>query len=237
VTLYGSGDFHHVTLAILEQLREPFNLLVLDKHPDWMRGVPFLHCGTWLRHALRLPALRRVFHCGGEADFDNRYYWLAPWDEIRAGRVVLFPARRRFVRGRWSGIAVNTLLKDGLLTADLLRDSLQPFGAELARYPLYVSIDKDVLVAADAAVNWDSGLLRLADAVAVVETFVTAAGGRLAGADLLGDWSVVRLGHWLNRLCDRLDHPNLLVDGADAATRNGKANAALLAALFPAFRR
>ncbi len=32
VTLYGSGDFHHVTLALLRQIRRPFNLLVLDKH-------------------------------------------------------------------------------------------------------------------------------------------------------------------------------------------------------------
>ena len=78
VTFYGSGDFHHVTLALLRRIREPFNLLVLDKHPDWMRGIPFLHCGTWLRHALRLPHLRRVFHCGGETDFDNAYRWLPP---------------------------------------------------------------------------------------------------------------------------------------------------------------
>src|SRR5262249_38384964 len=113
VTLYGSGDFHHVTLALLERVRGPFNLLALDNHPDWMRGIPFLHCGTWLWHALRLPALRRVFHCGGEADFDNAYRWLAPWSEIRAGRVVVFPARRRFRRGGWAGVEVRPLQADG----------------------------------------------------------------------------------------------------------------------------
>src|SRR5262249_35571478 len=96
VTLYGSGDFHHVTLALLARVDRPFNLLVLDNHPDWMRAIPFLHCGTWLRHALRLPNLRRVFHCGGETDFDNGYRRLAPWAEIASGRVVVLPARRRF---------------------------------------------------------------------------------------------------------------------------------------------
>src|SRR6266852_1895599 len=60
LTFYGSGDFHHVTLALLRRLQMPFNLLVLDKHPDWMRGVPVMHCGTWLHHALRLPNIRRV---------------------------------------------------------------------------------------------------------------------------------------------------------------------------------
>jgi hypothetical protein len=232
VTLYGSGDFHHVTLALLGRIRGPFNLLVLDKHPDWMRGIPFLHCGTWLRHALRLPGLQRAFLCGGETDFDNTYRWLAPWPEIVDGRVVVFPARRRFVRGGWAGIPVRPLLAGGNSPAAALRDGLEPFHDDLRRYPLYVSIDKDVLTPEDAAVNWDSGLLRLPEAVATVETFLAAAGGRLAGADVLGDWSPVRLGHWLNRLCDRLDHPSPQLDPADAADRNRRANAALLRVLL-----
>ncbi len=237
VTLYGSGDFHHVTLALLGRLRGPFNLLVVDGHPDWMRGIPFLHCGTWLRHALRLPGLRRVFHCGGETDFENGYRHLAPWREVRSGRVVVFPSRRRFARGVWSRLDVRPLLADGIPPAETLRDALRPFRDELARIPLYVSIDKDVMIAEDAAVNWDSGHLRLADAASVVSTFLGAAGGRLAGADLLGDWSPIVLGHWLNRLCDRVDHPSPSHDPASAAERNRRANAALLQALLPDFGR
>jgi hypothetical protein len=231
VTLYGSGDFHHVTLALLERLAGPFNLLVLDMHPDWMRGIPFLHCGTWLHHALRLPGLRRVFHCGGERDFDNGYGSLAPWREIRDGRVVVFPARRRYTRGRWSRLPVRPLLAEGASPGEVLADALRPFRRELGEVPLYVSIDKDVLVADDAAVNWESGLLRVDEAVSVVETFVQAAGGRLAGADLLGDWSAVRLGHWLSRLCDRIDRPSVVHEPSEAAAVNQRANAALLRAL------
>src|SRR4051812_2558794 len=37
LSFIGSGDFHHVSLALLRRLREPFNLLILDNHPDWMR--------------------------------------------------------------------------------------------------------------------------------------------------------------------------------------------------------
>jgi hypothetical protein len=233
MTFYGSGDFHHVTLALLSQVRGPFNLLVLDKHPDWMRGIPFLHCGTWLRHALRLPGLRRVFHCGGETDFDNSYRWLAPWPEIRTARVVVFPARRRFVRGGWSALEVRPLRAGEAAFADAMRDALGPFREELSRYPLYISIDKDVLTEDDAAVNWDFGLLRLPEAVATVEAFLEAAEGRLAGADVLGDWSPVRLGSWLNRLCDRVDHPSPEFDPEEAAGRNRRANAAFMQALLP----
>jgi hypothetical protein len=233
VTFYGSGDFHHVTLALLDRIREPFNLLILDKHPDWIRGIPFLHCGTWLHHALRLPHLRRVFHCGGDTDFDNAYRWLAPWPEIVSGRVVVFPACRRFSVGGWAGIPVHPLLSDGIPTAGVVRAALKSYLDELRRYPLYISVDKDVLTAQDAAVNWDSGLLRLEQALAILETFLAAAEGRMIAADVLGDWSPVRLGHRLNRLCDRLDHPSPELDPADAARRNRRANAALLRALSP----
>ncbi len=232
ITFYGSGDFHHISLALLKRLTGPFNLLVLDKHPDWMRGIPFLHCGTWLRHALKLPRLNRVFHCGGELDFDNAYRWLAPWREIQAGRVVVFPAQRRFVRGRWAAVAVNPLLdEEGAPLAASLNDALAPFRDDLSRLPLYISIDKDVLCAEDAAVNWDSGLLRLAEAVTIVERFLRAADGHLIGADVLGDWSPIELGHRLNSLCDRLDHPSPQHDPAEAAERNGRANNAILQVL------
>src|SRR5438874_9136668 len=46
LTFFGSGDFHHISLALLRRQAAPFNLVVIDNHPDWMRAVPFLHCGT-----------------------------------------------------------------------------------------------------------------------------------------------------------------------------------------------
>src|SRR5262249_25702870 len=71
VTLVGSGDFHHLSLSLLRRQSRPFNLLVIDNHPDWMRGVPLLHCGTWLNHAARLPLVRNVFHLRGDTHLDN----------------------------------------------------------------------------------------------------------------------------------------------------------------------
>jgi hypothetical protein len=233
LTLYGSGDFHHVSLALLRRLREPFNLLVLDKHPDWMRGIPFLHCGTWLHHAVRSSAVQRVYHVGGELDFDNHYRWLAPWPDLINGKVTVFPAVRAFRRGLWARVA-NEPLRPGPstpLTPDCLGMLLRPFAADLARWPLYISVDKDVLIEADAAVNWDSGHLFLAEAAAVIEAFVAAAGGRVAGMDLVGDWSPVQVRGTLRHILHRTEHPVLRVDPAEAARRNEQANLALLAAV------
>ncbi|HXY36498.1 MAG TPA: hypothetical protein VEI07_19840 [Planctomycetaceae bacterium] len=232
LTAYGSGDFHHVTLALLMRIREPFNLMILDKHPDWMRGIPFLHCGTWLWHALQLPMLRHVFHCGGEADFDNGYRWLAPWSDIKSGRVVCLPAQRKFSRGGWASVPGTPLLQDGLVHKDRLRETLEPFRAELAAYPLYISIDKDVLVVDDAVTNWDSGVLRTADAMTILEAFLEAAGGRMIGADSLGDWSPVRLDGWLNRLCDWFDRRHRRINPIAAAETNAATNAALCRVLL-----
>jgi hypothetical protein len=229
----GSGDFHHVSLALLRRLGTPFNLLVLDNHPDWMRGLPFLHCGTWLYHASRLPACRQVFHVGGDVDFDNRYRWLAPWPALRSGRIAVFPALRRFGGRSWAGVPHRTLRPrpDQAATAWRLSDLLDPHRDELARRPLYVSLDKDVLTANEATVNWDSGHLRLSEVLVTLTAFVRAAGGFLAGMDVVGDWSPVEAGGLFRKFWHWTEHPPLRVNALAAARLNECTNRTLLATL------
>jgi hypothetical protein len=232
LVLFGSGDFHHVTLALLQRLTGPFNLLVLDKHPDWVRGVPFLHCGTWLARALRLPNLARVFHVGGDLDFDNHYAPFAPWPELQSGRVRVIPARRRFTSFGWSRVPHEPLLTDtNESLADRLTRLIEPDRHELQSRPLYVTIDKDVLIAEQAAVNWDSGYLYLDHVLAVLDAFGRASVGNFAGADLLGDWSPVRMSGWGRHLLDVCEHPSLVVQPAEAAARNRRANRAIISQL------
>jgi len=227
---YGSGDFHHVTLALLRRLHEPFNLLVLDKHPDWMRGVPVLHCGTWLYHALRLPRLQRVFHLGGDLDFDNWFRLLAPWRQLRDGKIVVYPAVRRFVRGRWRHVPNEPLREsaESLLDERRLDAILGNLRTDLARHPLYISLDKDVMQARDAIVNWDSGHLELSEVCTILAWFLAACGDSLAGMDILGDWSPVRVQGRLRRALHVTEHPALDVDPAEAMRRNAQVNCTLL---------
>ena len=229
LTFTGSGDFHHVSLALVRRLPVDCNLLILDLHPDWMRGVPLLHCGTWVWHALLLPHVRRVFHLGGDMDFDNGYRWLAPWADLRSGRLTAWPAVRRLTRGRWRSLPHEALKAPGdRLTAGRLAELLQPHAKELASRPLYVSLDKDVLVAADAAVNWESGFLDLAEVLTTLTAFRDAARGRLAGMDVTGDWSPVVVRGPLRRWLDWTEHPRLTVDPIEAAARNARTNQAII---------
>jgi hypothetical protein len=238
-TFYGSGDFHHVSLALLRRLRGPCNLLVLDNHPDWMRAVPLLHCGTWLYHAARLPHVGRIFHVGGEVDFDNAYRWLAPWRELQSGKITVFPAKRRFRRGRWRGVKNDPVRSGGTApaTSNYMKQLLAPYAADLAARPLYISVDKDVLVEKEALVNWDSGHLCLAELQTVLQVFLRAAHGALAGMDTTGDWSPVRVQGPLRRLLDRTEHPDIRVDPVVASQRNERANRLLLDTVLSEIRR
>jgi hypothetical protein len=229
-TLYGSGDFHHVTLALLRRQSSPFNLLLLDKHPDWMRLIPFLHCGTWLDHAGRLSNLRTIYHVGGDLDFDNYYRPLAPWRWLRSGKVVTFPAVRRFRGGGWSHVLAEPLRTDPTTPVDRRRIErlLMPHRRDLSARPLYVSVDKDVMLASEALVNWDSGFLDLAEVSTVLECFLDAAEGRISGADTTGDWSPVRLEGWFRKAFHFAEHPRLMVDAAESTERNLRVNLALL---------
>jgi hypothetical protein len=176
--------------------------------------------------------LRRVYHVGGDLDFDNAWRWLAPGDELRQGQITVFPAVRHFTRGPWRRVRNVPLRQDGEpVTAERVGRLLAPLAPALARWPLYVSLDKDVMTAADAVVNWDSGHLRLAEVSAVLAAFLAAARGNLLGMDVLGDWSSVRLDGVFRRVLHWTEHPPLTVDPAEAARTNEATNLALLRSL------
>jgi hypothetical protein len=239
LTFYGSGDFHHVTLALLARIRQPVNLLVLDNHPDWMRGVPFLHCGTWLYHAARLPGVQRIFHVGGDVDFDNYYRGLAPWPLLRTGKIVVFPARRRYRGGGWNQVAsqpVSDPEGSKISATDRIAELLRPHRAELASVPLYISVDKDVMVAGDAVVNWDSGHLTRVDVQELLCGFITAAGGNLAGMDILGEWSPVHVQGLFRKFFHLTMHPPLDINPAVANDVNTRTNLVLLETTLPLTR-
>jgi hypothetical protein len=228
-----------VTLALLRRLNGPFNLLVIDNHPDWMRGVPFLHCGTWLYHGARLPAVQQIFHLGGEVDFDNIYRWLAPWPMLRCGRIIVAPPRHRYCGRCWEHIEQRPLRRypTELVRLDTIEEWLDPYREELSAWPLYISLDKDVLTASEAVVNWDSGHMIGTEVLAILKAFSNAAGGDLAGMDVVGDWSPVHLRGLMRRFLHWTEHPELAVSANEATRRNEAMNLRLLESVLPVPQR
>jgi hypothetical protein len=204
-----------------------------------MRGVPFLHCGTWLYHAARLPFLKRIFHVGGDVDFDNYYQWLAPWRLLRTGKIKVLGGIRPFIRRGWSMVPNEPLRpsRDAALTGERVKELLKPFSKELEQKPLYISLDKDVMNQDESLVNWDSGNLTLEDVETVLRAFLETSGGVLAGMDIVGDWSPVNLRGWLRHTMHFTEHPSLEISTAQATRRNEQTNLALLDCLQQFFKR
>ncbi len=230
INMLGSGDFHHFSLMLLRRQRRPFNLLVLDRQPDWLRGLPMIHCGSWLAHAARLPNVRRIFHVGGDAGFDGSLRWLAPKALLKTGKIVMLPATRTFQRGFWSALPHQPLRRDPrtLLDRDRLEELLCPYLDDLDRLPLYISLDKNILWMPESVSNWDSGVLDLHEVQEILQFFMKAAGNDLMGMDIVGDWSEVVTRGLMRRVAHRVAHPKREVDAEQARLCNERTNLMLL---------
>ncbi|HJW26816.1 MAG TPA: hypothetical protein VJ576_18100 [Rhodocyclaceae bacterium] len=183
----GSGDYHHLSHLLLKRLGPagPFDLVVLDNHPDNMRFPFGIHCGSWVRHAARLPWIRTIHVVGICSDDVGRGH---AWENH------LLPLYRGRVR-YWT-IGVDT----GWARAVGLAKAFRSFagGGELVdafvaaqageSIPVYLSIDKDVLAPEVARTNWDQGRLDLDQVGRVIESLA----GRLVGSDITGEVSIHR---------------------------------------------
>ena len=78
----GSGDYHHISLILLQELATrrglapaSLNLVVCDNHPDNMRYPFGIHCGSWISWAAALPFIRQGRKSrDGAADLPVRRY-------------------------------------------------------------------------------------------------------------------------------------------------------------------
>lgn len=217
-TLFGSGDFHHLSGVWLRAHEGPITLVSFDNHPDWDIRPPRWGCGGWLKRALdssRVEAAH-VWGCGNfELAWPGRVFRLRsdrlsvwPWAErLRA------PDRRRYrciERATW-------------------RASFETFCQSLRGKRLYVTIDMDCLDASSAITNWEQGLFALDDLVWALDRlrgFATLVGGDLCGARTGGQYA-----RWTQRFAAAWDHPEL--PGIDDAAAQ-RLNLSAMTRLWPA---
>ena len=234
LTLFGSGDYHHLTTALLARIDEPFTLIHFDNHPDWVRLAPRYHCGAWVNRALELPKLARIvtlgptsddlvapeFKGGNVAALATGRLELYPWRHAPSLVVRRLPPgpcfRRQGRRLHWRNVGDESWPA-----------FLDELSGRLGLGPVWFTVDKDVLRAQDAATNWDQGGMPLDALLDGIRRL--GRGRRVLGADLCGDYSPPAFGgNLFKRLESWQDHPP--APDAAARGRNAVVNRAIVAA-------
>ncbi len=185
----GSGDFHHVTPILLERAISaagggPVTVLHFDNHPDWVRYGAGAHCGSWVGWAARLPGVAKVVTVGVcSPDIRRPNPRRADLDLVSEGRLELYA-----YRDPAGGCSVDLGGRSWPTIADMGEAAFADFlPGRIATEAVYVTIDKDVLRAEDAATNWDQGQTSLSFLKTMLARVLQD--HRLIGADVVGDWS------------------------------------------------
>jgi arginase family enzyme len=234
VTFFGSGDYHHLSHALIARVPETISVLHFDNHPDWIRLPPAFHCGSWVNRLLELPQVARVVTIGPcSNDLARPQLKGANLAALAGGRLELFPWRHAPSRvwGRIGSGPGHRQEGSYLFWQNVGGDAWRAFVDDLVtRLPtdeVWITIDKDVLAPADAVTNWDQGEMPLA---ALTEA-IAKIGSRkqIVGIDICGEYAPPRFGSLLKRIAARLDHPANGQEPVDLSA-NARTNVQLLAA-------
>lgn len=164
--LFGSGDFHHLTLLLLEQIDFPFAFIVFDNHTDCSFPYPKYHCGNWMYHAARLEMCKMILHVGATEP-----------------------------HGAFGRRIISSLAKSGKLALLSGAECMEPGGVDKFKkmvfengfntLPVYVSIDKDVLCGDEAPGDWDNGTMKMSILSKMLESIADSC--LVASADITGE--------------------------------------------------
>jgi arginase family enzyme len=222
-TLFGSGDFHHLSAVWMRQFEEPFQVVSFDNHPDWDIRPPRWSCGAWINRALenRLIEGVGIWGCGNfECQFPGRL--LGNRAAARAGRLVVHPWERE-------GARYPAWLHP--MTSETWKAQFSGWVEQRAGARLYVTIDMDCLSSAEAVTNWESGRFTCDDLVWALRTLHEKTA--MIGGDLCGAWSRPIYATRFQRLAGWFDHPATVpVDEEERIARNRAA----FKRLWPALR-
>ncbi|MEO7319442.1 MAG: hypothetical protein ABIZ56_10675 [Chthoniobacteraceae bacterium] len=218
-TLFGSGDFHHLSALWIRRIAEPFTLVSFDNHPDWDIRPPRWGCGTWINRALELPAMESaaIWGCGNfEMNWPGNLF--VNRHALREKRLRVCPWAERLKtsgRRRWVG-----------MTRTDWRGRFSEFARGLSGKNVYVTVDLDCLEAGRAATDWEQGLFTAEDVRRAIGEL--AANGKIVGGDLCGAFSEQRYARWTQRIAARFDHP------PDTGERDPQANLRAFQIIWPA---
>ncbi|MGJ8522887.1 hypothetical protein R84981_001578 [Carnimonas sp. R-84981] len=186
----GSGDFHHLSLALVERCIKDYGfsesnglrLVVLDNHPDNMRFPWGIHCGSWVAHAAKLTGIAHIHVIGiTSGDLGAAHAWEHHLSALFKGRITYWCTG---VNTRWaSRIGLSQRFRQFDSEEALVAAAVSELSSD--RTATYLSIDKDVFAPDVVRTNWDQGQMRREQ----FDALVAALSGTLVGSDVTGEIS------------------------------------------------
>lgn len=196
----GSGDFHHLSWPLIARLPSstPFQVVVLDNHPDNMRFPFGVHCGSWVRRVAMLPQVSHVHVLGiTSADIGAGHAWENYLTPLRRGKLSYWNigvdtgwSRRLGLAHAFRGFDTLAAMVDAFVEAQRTQTA-----------PSYLSIDKDAFSPEVAHTNWDQGRLLTDHALALIDSLRNG----LVGSDINGEVSHYRYQSWWKRRLSAID--------------------------------
>lgn len=187
--LMGSGDFHHLSLPLVKRVaaRRPrtLRLLVVDNHPDNMRYLFGVHCGSWVRRVAMLPQVSHVHVIGiTSGDISRTHAWENYLMPLLAGKLSYWSIGVDTGWSRYFGLRRAFRNFDN---AAMLSDALCSMLSE-CKEDTYLSVDKDALSPDVVHTNWDQGQLLEPQLMQVIASL----DGQMIASDITGDVSEYR---------------------------------------------
>ena len=233
VFFVGSGDYHHLTPALLSNLPEPITLIHFDNHPDWVRFAPRRHCVSWINRALKMPNIKRIVTLGPcSDDLQNPQLKGGNLGALRRGDLQLFPWQHAPTKvwGRIGDGAGHEQRENHLHWRNLADQDWPSFLDNLIQSlpteAIWITVDKDVLASEDAATNWDQGGMRLTHLLQAIRALATSK--RVLGIDICGEFAKAPHHNLLKRWEAKSDQPAPERWSESDLLRNSITNAALL---------
>lgn len=154
----GNGNFHYLTLPLLQNYVQPFSLIVFDHHNDAgkLDFEGFTSCGSWINDAFQLvPSMKKVFILGDGEDNNKEMT-----QEVK-DKITIIPEK------------------------ELHPLKLQLVTKLIPTKEIYLSIDRDILSPREVQTNWDQGNVSLEELIDYIT--ILSKNHSVIGADICGD--------------------------------------------------
>lgn len=202
--LMGSGDYHHISLLLIERLNKqysvdnPIQVIIFDNHPDNMRYLFGIHCGSWVSYVASLPFVSHVHVLGITSnDIGIAHFWENRWKPLYHKKLTYWSLNVNVLWAKKIGLdhAFRHFATPDELIASFLSEQYHN------TQPIYLSIDKDVLSEEVIHTNWDQGTLQTYH---ILDT-ITSIKQRIIGSDITGELSIWQSLNRFKRFLSSLD--------------------------------